>query len=44
MKTLHKIAIPVSLGILGLIILNSCSVGIPKGASAISNFNSDKYL
>lgn len=44
MKTLHKIAIPVSLGILGLIILNSCSVGIPKGATAVSNFNSEKYL
>lgn len=44
MKTFHKIAIPVSLGVLGLIILNSCSVGIPKGATAISNFNSEKYL
>lgn len=44
MKTLHKIAIPVSLGILGLIIFNSCSVGIPKGATAIKNFNSEKYL
>lgn len=44
MKTLQKIAIPVSLGILGLIILNSCSVGIPKGATAVKNFNADKYL
>ena len=44
MKTLHKIAIPVSLGILGLIIFNSCSVGIPKGAAAITNFNSERYL
>ncbi|KFF00291.1 lipocalin [Chryseobacterium formosense] len=44
MRTLYKIAIPVSLGILGLIILNSCSVGIPKEATAVKNFNSDKYL
>lgn len=44
MKALHKIAIPVSLGVLGLIIFNSCSVGIPKGAKAISNFKSEKYL
>ena len=44
MKTLHKIAIPVSLGIIGFLIFNSCSVGIPKGATAIKNFNSDKYL
>lgn len=44
MKTFQKIAIPVSLGILGLIILNSCSVGIPKGATAVQNFNADKYM
>ncbi|WP_449399134.1 lipocalin family protein [Chryseobacterium wanjuense] len=44
MKTFQKIAIPVSLGILGLIVFNSCSVGIPKGAAAVQNFNADKYL
>lgn len=44
MKTFQKIAIPVSLGILGLVIFNSCSVGIPEGATAIKNFNSEKYL
>ncbi|WP_265427215.1 lipocalin family protein [Chryseobacterium sp. YIM B08800] len=44
MKTLHKIAIPVSLGIIGFLMFNSCSVGIPKGATAIKNFNSEKYL
>lgn len=44
MKTLNKIAIPVSLGIIGFLIFNSCSVGIPKGATAIKNFNSEKYL
>lgn len=44
MKTLNKIVIPVSLGIIGLLLFNSCSVGIPKGATAVKNFNSDKYL
>lgn len=44
MKNIQKIAIPVSLGILGLIILNSCSAGIPKGATAVTHFNADKYL
>lgn len=44
MKILKKIAIPVSLGILGLIILNSCSVGIPDGATAVKDFNADRYL
>lgn len=44
MKTFQKIAIPISLGIIGLLFLNSCSVGIPAGATAIKNFDSDKYL
>jgi len=44
MKNIQKIAIPISLGILGLIILNSCSAGIPKGATAINNFSAEKYL
>jgi len=44
MKTFQKIAIPVSLGIIGLLLLNSCSVGIPEGATAIKKFDSDKYL
>jgi len=44
MKTFQKIAIPVSLGIIGLLFLNSCSVGIPDGATAVKNFDSDKYL
>lgn len=39
MKTLHKIILPVSLGALGLIIFNSCSVRIPKGAAAVKNFD-----
>ena len=44
MKTLQKIAIPVSIGVLGFMIFNSCSVKIPKGATAVKNFNADKYL
>lgn len=44
MKSFKKIAIPISLGVLGFVILNSCSVGIPKGAVAVNNFNSDQYL
>ena len=31
-------------GVLGLLILNSCSVGIPENAVAVQNFNADKYL
>ncbi|UOE40364.1 lipocalin family protein [Chryseobacterium suipulveris] len=44
MKNFTKIAVPVSLGILGLLIFNSCSVGIPDGAKAVQNFDSKKYL
>ncbi|WP_419868394.1 lipocalin family protein [Chryseobacterium sp. CT-SW4] len=44
MKNLQKIVIPVSLGVLGILLFNSCSVGIPKGATAVTNFNSEKYL
>jgi apolipoprotein D and lipocalin family protein len=39
-----KIVIPISIGILGLILLNSCSVGIPEKATAIQNFDCEKYL
>lgn len=41
---LIKIALPVSIGILGLILINSCSVGIPDKANAVQNFDSEKYL
>lgn len=44
MKMLKKMAIPVSLGILGLVILNSCATGIPKGAAAVQDFKVDQYL
>lgn len=44
MKNFQKIAIPVSLGIIGFLIFNSCSVGIVGGATAVTNFDSKKYL
>ena len=44
MKNLKKIVIPVSLGIIVLMLLNSCSVGIPEGATAVKNFDADRYL
>lgn len=44
MKSLKKIAIPLTLGVIGLLVFNACSVGIPKNATAVTNFNSDKYL
>ena len=44
MKNLKKLIIPVSLGILGAVLLSSCSIGLPKGATAVQNFKSDQYL
>ena len=44
MKKLTKIVVPVSLGILGLLIFSSCSVKIPEGATAVNNFEKVKYL
>ncbi|MDP9960806.1 lipocalin family protein [Chryseobacterium lathyri] len=44
MKTFQKIAVPVTLGVLGLIIYRSCSAGTPKGAVAVNNFDAKKYL
>lgn len=43
-KTFTKILIPVSIGIIGLFALTSCSVGIPDKAQAVQNFDADKYL
>ena len=39
-----KIIIPAVAGVLGLLIFNSCSVDIPKGAIAVQNFEAEKYL
>lgn len=44
MKNLKKIVIPVTVGILGALLFNSCSAGIPKGAKAVQNFKPDQYL
>ena len=43
-KTFTKFLVPVSIGIMGLLVLNSCSVGIPDKATAVQDFDSDKYL
>ncbi|ASK32259.1 lipocalin [Chryseobacterium sp. T16E-39] len=44
MKNIHKIAIPVSVGVLGLLVFNYYSVRIPKGAVAVTHFDAEKYL
>ncbi|MBP6576551.1 MAG: lipocalin family protein [Chryseobacterium sp.] len=43
-KKFIKIVIPVSLGILGLVLLQNCSAGIPEKANAVQNFEPEKYL
>ncbi|WP_317125927.1 lipocalin family protein [Chryseobacterium bernardetii] len=44
MKTFHKIILPVSLGALAYMAFHSYSVGIPRGAVAVKNFDIKKYL
>jgi apolipoprotein D and lipocalin family protein len=44
MKKNKRIVVPVVLAFVGLAILNSCFVGLPKGATAVKNFQSEKYL
>ena len=44
MKNLKKIAIPLTVGILGALFLSSCSAGIPKSATAVQNFKAEKFL
>lgn len=39
-----KIIFPIGAAVLGFLILNSCSVGIPKGATAVQKFEVEKYL
>lgn len=41
---MKKLNIAIALGVVALCLLSACSVGIPKGATAIKNFESDKYL
>ncbi len=41
---LKNIFIPIAIGAAGLLVLNFCSVEIPKGATAVQNFDADKYL
>ncbi|PKF74935.1 lipocalin family protein [Chryseobacterium sp. PMSZPI] len=44
MKTIHKIIVPVSLGALAYLAFHSYSVGIPRGAVAVKDFDIKKYL
>lgn len=44
MNKLSKTILPLSVGIIGILLLKSCAAGIPKGATAVQNFESDKYL
>ena len=44
MKSLKKIAIPLTVGIICALFLSSCAVAIPKGATAVQDFKADKYL
>lgn len=44
MKNCKKVLIGLSLTITGIFLLNSCAVGVPKGAEAVTNFDADKYL
>ncbi|MFC6267677.1 lipocalin family protein [Frigoriflavimonas asaccharolytica] len=44
MKNLNKISLALGLSVSFLLILNSCATGLPKGATAVSNFDSNKYL
>lgn len=44
MVNLKKTVFPLAIGLIGYSILQSCSVGIPKGAQAVQNFKAEKYL
>lgn len=44
MKNFSKIALGLGLSAAALFILNSCSIGLPKGAKAVTDFEADKYL
>jgi len=44
MHTLKKLFVPAVLGIAGLMLFSSCTVGLPDGATAVTNFKKDKFL
>ena len=44
MKKLSKLSLGLGLGVAAILLLNSCSIGVPEGAKAVTNFNSEKYL
>lgn len=39
-----KTAVPISIGVLGILLFNSCSHGIPEKTNAIQDFEPEKYL
>lgn len=39
-----KILIPLSLGLIGLFVFNSCKAKIPAGAEPVRNFDKERYL
>lgn len=41
---IRKLLFPVVLCVSSLVILNSCKVSIPKGATAVKNFDVNQYL
>lgn len=44
MKLLKNVVLPLSAGILGLLIFNSCSVRIPEGATAVKDLRRTDIL
>ncbi|MGS0747567.1 lipocalin family protein [Halpernia sp. GG3] len=44
MKNFNKIALGLGLSAAAVFLLNSCAIGLPKGAAAVQNFKADKYL
>lgn len=44
MRKYIRAILPVSIGLLGLFMLSACSVGLPKGAVAVQNFDVERYL
>lgn len=44
MKNLSKISVGLGLSIAAVLVLNSCAIGLPKGATAVTDFKADKYL
>ncbi|WP_417429898.1 lipocalin family protein [Halpernia sp.] len=44
MKSFSRIALGLGLSAAAIFLLNSCAIGLPKGAEAVTNFNVNKYV